>query len=215
MSDARFVSTCAACGAEESLDSLLCRMVEDDQVRVLIASVMTNSFPLGGSVVRYLRLWKPHGQKLRLTTVHKVLAELVPDIHRAVIERSGRIWAVSQDDWQRGFESVFDAATKGTLALPLKTNGYLYEVLMRGANQVEAKREESVEAHRRGRAHAAGAQSVGALLEQAAAIAPAAPAVSPQIRVEQPAKRVESPLVRRMKAELAAKQKTNQEDQTS
>jgi hypothetical protein len=49
------MNACPVCGAEESLDALLVRMIEDDQVHRLIADVVTTSFPLGGPVVRYLR----------------------------------------------------------------------------------------------------------------------------------------------------------------
>ena len=93
MSTATLTNTCSVCGAEESLDGLLLRMIDDDQVRRLIADVLTASLPLGGLVVRYLRLHKPAKQKLRMSIVGKLLAELVPDLQRNVIERTGRSWA--------------------------------------------------------------------------------------------------------------------------
>ena len=71
----RLLNTCPACGAEESLDALLLRMIDDDQVRRLIAQVLTASFPLGGLVVRYLRLHKPATQKLRMDKLARLLAE--------------------------------------------------------------------------------------------------------------------------------------------
>ena len=100
---AEFINTCVTCGAEESLDALLLRMIDDDTVRRLIADVVTTSLPLGGVVVRYLRLHKPPKQKLRMTVVAKLLGELGPDMRRAVIERDGRRCAVSADDWKGAF----------------------------------------------------------------------------------------------------------------
>ncbi|MFI5447564.1 hypothetical protein [Polaromonas sp. UC242_47] len=64
--------------AEESLDGLLLRMIDDDQVRHLIAAVVTDSLPLGGMVARDPRLQKPPKQKLRIGAVGRLLAELAP-----------------------------------------------------------------------------------------------------------------------------------------
>lgn len=195
-------NTCPACGAEESLDALLMRMIDDDEVRRLIADVITRSLPLGGLVVRYLRLFKPARQKLRMATVHKVLAELVPDIQRATIERQGRVWPAGNDAWKGALQAVFDAHDKGTLALPLQGNGYLYQVLMRRADRTEGTQERQAEEERRHRPHPHPA--LAQIGELAAATLHAAGAAPP---------RVESPLVRRMKAELAAKRGAAQEPQ--
>lgn len=146
---AEFINTCVTCGAEESLDALLLRMIDDDTVRRLIADVVTTSLPLGGVVVRYLRLHKPPKQKLRMTVVAKLLGELVPDMQRAVIERNGRGWAVSADDWKGAFQAVFDAVDRGTLKQPVQGNGYLYSVLMRKSDKAEAAEESQDEQDRR------------------------------------------------------------------
>lgn len=148
MSAANLTNTCAACGAEESLDALLLRMIDDDEVRRLIADVLTTSLPLGGLLVRYLRLHKPVKQKLRMDKCAKLLAELVPDIQRTAIQRNGRTWAVSFDSWKAAFQAVFDAGTKGTLTLPLEGNGYLYATLMRMADKAEGQQERQTEADR-------------------------------------------------------------------
>lgn len=206
MSTADLINTCTVCGAEESLDALLLRMIDDDQVRRLIADVLTASLPLGGLVVRYLRLHKPPKQKLRMSVVGKLLAELVPDIQRNTITRTGRVWAVNAESWKAALQAVFDAHDKGTLAVPLQGNGYLYQVLMRMADREEAVQEKQVDASRRGRASEAGTQSVGEVLGKLHG--PAAEAGAPPIPprpVTPPAPKRDSPLVRQMKAELAAK----------
>jgi hypothetical protein len=172
MSTATLTNTCPACGAEESLDALLLRMIDDDQVRRLIADVLTLSLPLGGLVVRYLRLHKPAKQKLRMDKLARLLGELVPDIQRNAIERNGRTWAIGTDGWKAALQAVFDAHDKGTLSVPLEGNGYLYQVLMRLADKAEAFDERATEA---GRRHSATgpvsvkgqAVSIGAAIEQA------------------------------------------------
>lgn len=145
---AELVNTCQACGAEESLDALLLRMIDDDQVRRLIADVITQSLPLGGMVVRYLRLHKPPKQRLRMSTVARLLGELVPDIQRSVIDRHGRAWAVCGDSWKAALQAVFDAVDKGSLVLPLQGNSYLYGVLTRLSDKTEAEAEAAREAER-------------------------------------------------------------------
>lgn len=149
MSAAALTNACPVCGAEESMDALLMRMVDDDQVRRLIANVVTISFPLGSQVVRYLRLHKPPKQKLRMDKLAKLLGELVPDIQRTAIERNGRTWVVGPDAWKAALQAVFDAQDKGTLSLPLDGNGYLYATLMRMADRTEAAQERESEASRK------------------------------------------------------------------
>lgn len=207
MSTADLTNTCTVCGAEESLDALLLRMIDDDQVRRLIADVLTASLPLGGLVVRYLRLHKPPKQKLRMSVVGKLLAELVPDIQRNTIARTGRIWAVNAESWKAALQAVFDAHDKGTLSVPLQGNGYLYQVLMRMADRGEAVQEKQTEATRRGRANQAGAASIADVLERAEALADDMKATNASMGIPPapPGPKRESPLVRQMKAELAAK----------
>lgn len=175
MTVAQLTHTCPVCGAEESLDSLMARMVDDDEVRRLISQVLNCSLQLGSQTLRYLRLHKPAKHRLRMEKVRALLGELLPDMQRHAVTRKGRDWAVPLDAWKAGFEAVFDAAGKGSLTLPLEGNAYLYEVLLRQADRVEGAAEREAEAGRRSRTHEAGATSVGEVL--AAATAPAAPPV--------------------------------------
>ena len=164
-------NTCAACGAEESLDALLHRMIDDDQVRRLLADIMTTSLPLGALVVRYLRLHKPAKQKLRMDKVAKVLGELVPDMLRASIERKGRAWRIDTEGWKLALEAVFAAQAKGSLTLPLDGNAYLYEVLMRLADKAEGATEKQAEVSSRSRAFQGGVKSMAELASAALSVA--------------------------------------------
>jgi hypothetical protein len=166
MSAGQFLNTCMVCGAEESLDGLLARMIDDDQVRRLIADVITQSLPLGGQVVSYLRLHKPAKQKLRMTRVAQLLDELVPDIKRSAITRKGREWQAPGTAWQVAFAAVFEARDQGKLTLPLPGNAYLYEVLMRQADRAEAAVERDQNENARTRAYTGTAQSAAGLLTE-------------------------------------------------
>ncbi|MEY2686654.1 MAG: hypothetical protein RL375_852 [Pseudomonadota bacterium] len=175
MSAGQFLNICAACGAEESLDGLLARMIDDDQVRRLVADVLTQSLPLGGQVVSYLRLHKPARQRLRMSKVAALLAELVPDIRRGAITRKGREWQAPGPAWQAAFAAVFDSRDKGLLVLPLEGNGYLYEALMRQADRAEAAVERTHNDQSRSRAHVGVAQSAAGLLTELYTQPPAPP----------------------------------------
>lgn len=200
------MSTCAVCGAEESLDALMSRMTEDDNVRRLIADVVTKSVPLGVLVVRYLRLHKPAKQKLRLDKVAKVLGELLADMQRGSIERKGRSWSIDTEGWKLAMEAVFTAQTKGTITLPLDGNAYLYEVVMRLSDKAEGEAEKAAQSSNRGRGHTAGAKSITDLINSPSSEGvarsdgvAAAPVIAP------PRKHEESRYAKALKAEIAAK----------
>ncbi|MDP9990898.1 hypothetical protein J2W28_002068 [Variovorax boronicumulans] len=165
MSIAHLTNTCPVCGAEESLDALLLRMVADETVRLLVAELLTKALPLGDLVVRYLRLHTPPKQRLRLATVRKLLAELVPDVQRVAIERKGRVWAVSPDAWKAAFHAVFEAAERGKITLPLEGNAYLYGVVVRIADRQEGEAEQQREQDRRQRREQTPARSLDDLIE--------------------------------------------------
>lgn len=213
MAEARLVNTCPSCGAEESLDSLLQRMIDDDTTRRLIASVVEISTPLGILVVRYLRLHKPPKHRLSMEKATKILTELLPDLQRHAIERNGRIWTVSLDDWRGALQAVFDAVDKGSLSVPLaQGNGYLYGVLMNKANATEAQAENEHEAGRRRGATQATVQVRGQAMDIGAALdvvyrdgIPPAPPVPAGPRKE-------SYFVRQAKAQIAAKKGATAQD---
>lgn len=200
------VNTCATCGAEESLDALIHRMIDDEQVRRLIADIMTTSLPLGGLVLRYLRLHKPAKQKLRMDKVAKVLSELLGDMQRGTIERKGRGWSIDKEGWKLALEAVFAAELKGSLTLPLDGNAYLYEVVMRLSDKAEGEAEKAAATSSKSRAFQSGAQSIADLAEAAMAGQPVAaqPKATPLV-IAAPRERVESPTVKAFKAEQAQK----------
>lgn len=228
MSIAQLTHICAACGAEESLDVVLGRMVEDEMVRLLISDAVIYNLAVGAQVVRYLRLHKPPKHRLRLERVRAVLGELMPDMRREAIYRKGREWPVSTDGWREGFKAVFDAAAKGVLTLPLEGNAYLYEVLLRQADRTEAQVERGVEERRKRRssaetsdvaADALGTDLSASLFESTprpTTVLPTEPrgpvlATSPPPGYDQP-----SPYARRVREQNAARQATaeNHQDDT-
>ena len=198
------INTCATCGAEESLDALIHRMIDDEQVRRLIADIMTTSLPLGGLVLRYLRLHKPAKQKLRMDKVAKILGELLGDMQRGTIERKGRGWAIDKEGWKLALEAVFAAELKGSLTLPLDGNAYLYEVVMRLCDKAEGEAEKVAATSSKSRAYAGGAQSIADLAAAALSGVNAGPQAAPLV-IAAPRPRTESYTVRKMKEGLPSK----------
>jgi len=72
----------------------------------------------------------------------------------AQISRNGRVWPAPQAYWQSAFQTVLDAAHAGKLTLPLKSHGYLFEVIARMSNRQEAQTEAKREQQRAGHAGA-------------------------------------------------------------
>jgi hypothetical protein len=160
MSALSLLSTCATCGSEESLR--------------ILAEIVTISLPLGGKLVRYIRLHKPAKHVLRIEKVSTLLKELAPDLRRGVITvKGGRDWAAPVQIWSDALDEVFRAQNTGTLNLPLQGNGYLYAVITRLSNSIEASAERTREIERQQRAYRHTEPSPLAAL--AAAVVTAAP----------------------------------------
>jgi len=70
----------------------------------------------------------------------------------AEIQRGGRTWPAPLIYWQNAFEAVLNAAHQGSLSLPLKSHGYLLEVIARMGSKGEAKAETLREQQRAGHA---------------------------------------------------------------
>lgn len=179
MSALNLLSTCPTCGSEESIDSLLHRLIDEDTTRRILAEIVTLSLPLGGKVVRYIRLHKPAKHVLRVEKVGALLQELAPDLRRGVISFKGRDWAAPVQIWSDALDEVFRAQNTGTLDLPLQGNGFLYAVITRLSNSIEASAERAREIERQQRAYrttTTAPMPLAAALAAPAAPSPAAPA---------------------------------------
>lgn len=147
------IYACVSCGAEVSLDIVLARVLEDLETRGLVEDVLTDGVPVGAQLARYVRLHKPPKHQLTIARVRKILAELVPDIRRASIERDGRTVVATPEQWHAAFDVVFAAVDRGTLKRPLTSNGYLYSVLLNRAEAAAAAAETQREEERRRGGH--------------------------------------------------------------
>jgi len=98
--------------------------------------------------VRYLRLFKPGQQSLRWSRMLKLAHELHPNIKDAVVMRNGQAYVVTGQQWADVMTSLVDTPPKN-LRLPLKTHGYLLEVLATSTEKKISKKEQETENRKR------------------------------------------------------------------
>lgn len=143
--------SCPVCRAQMSLDVLF---AEDAPREALNAIV--EAHPAGETFVkpllRYVGLFAPAKSQMSHSRIASLVKELAPMIHAAQIERGGRIWPCPIDYWSRGFEQMLALRDLGRLNLPLKSHGYLLEVLAGFSEKSEAKAESKTERQRQGHA---------------------------------------------------------------
>jgi hypothetical protein len=135
--------TCPNCYETLSLAAL----IEHDAAREAVRLALEFPSPLGKHLFQYTSLFKPAQRALSMDRFASILSELLPMIQAAQIDRAGRIWPAPQVYWQQAFESMWLGRDK--LTLPLKSHGYLLEILVSFANKAEAKAETQSEQGRK------------------------------------------------------------------
>lgn len=135
---------CPACGSVNSLDSL----VGHDGARAALAELAALSGPFAGAVLRYLALFRPEKRQLSFDRVASLLAELNPMIIEARITRNGRAYAAPREVWIGAIDSIL--ASRDRLTLPLKSHGYLLEIIVGQIHKAEMAAESKREAGRAG-----------------------------------------------------------------
>lgn len=116
---------CPSCGSCNSLDSL----IDDDPVAQALLSVLKIT-PAGRQVVKYLGLFRPEKRQLSWSRVATLLGELMPMIEAQAIKRNGVVCEVPHRVWESAIEKVIEARDAGRLQTPLKSHGYLLEVVI-------------------------------------------------------------------------------------
>ena len=127
---------CPACGATFSLDAIIAH----DGAREAVATVFRMSGPLGSALIKYLALFRPETRELTMDRVAKLLGELLPDLQTQRISRNGVVFEAPAEAWLWAIDQALQARDSGRLKLPLKTHGWLYEVISswRATDQVVA-----------------------------------------------------------------------------
>ena len=128
--------------------------------------------PLGRLLIQYLAMFRGGHRQLAWARVSSILGELRTPIAAAQIERNGRTWPAPLEYWRVALEQMVQLRDQGKLKLPLKSHGYLFEVIAGMADKLEGKAESAQEARRRGEAAHAPASYAAAPRAQPAPATP-------------------------------------------
>lgn len=93
--------------------------------------------------MRYVSMFRPASRALTWPRARKLLGEIVEWLDAGAIERRGRTWPVTAAALAAAIDQM---AANDKLALPLKSHGYLLEILVGIADRGEAAVERAAEA---------------------------------------------------------------------
>lgn len=116
---------CINCGATLSLDAL----IANEGAREALAAAFKLSNQLGAATLRYLGLFRSSTRDLSLDRVARLLNELLPYIQSQTVVRNGVEFNAPTEAWIYAMNQAIEARDNGSLKLPLKTHGWLYEVV--------------------------------------------------------------------------------------
>lgn len=116
---------CPNCGAVHSLDSL----INDADASSVLRAVLEMDAEMGKAAIRYVGLFRPVKSQLSWARTAKLLNELMPMIKAQEAVRDGVSSQAPPEAWLHGFNETVNARDQGRLKLPLKSHGYLLEIV--------------------------------------------------------------------------------------
>ena len=116
---------CPNCGAVHSLDSL----INDADASSVLRAVLEMDAEMGKAAIRYIGLFRPAKSQLSWSRTAKLLNELLPMMKAQTAERDGVSHPAPAEAWLHGFNETVNARDQGRLKLPLKSHGYLLEIV--------------------------------------------------------------------------------------
>jgi len=137
---------CPGCGFVADVEAFL----NDAHWRAALVPALALPAELAPLIMQYLRLFSPAKQGLRADRAAKLLAELAEAVSSARCERGGVQHVAPVALWKEGIEEILKNRDAGTLSLPFKTHGYLYQVVAGLASRVQAGQQRQREAGARG-----------------------------------------------------------------
>ena len=116
---------CPNCGAVHSLDSL----INDADASAVLRAVLEMDAEMGKAAIRYVGLFRPAKSQLSWARTAKLLNELMSMIKAQEAVRDGVSYPAPAEAWIYGFNETVNARDQGRLKLPLKSHGYLLEIV--------------------------------------------------------------------------------------
>ena len=128
------ICRCPNCGAANSLDSL----VSDAEAAEVLKMLLELDSDIGKAAIRYIGLFRPAKSQLSWARTAKLMNELLPMIKAQEAARDGVCFPAPPEAWIHGFNETVNARDQGRLKTPLKSHGYLYEILAGWVGQPSA-----------------------------------------------------------------------------
>ena len=128
------ICRCPNCGAANSLDSL----VGDAEAAEVLKMLLELDADIGKAAIRYIGLFRPAKSQLSWARTAKLLNELLPMIKAQEAARDGVCFPAPAEAWIHGFNETVNVRDQGRLKTPLKSHGYLYEILAGWVGQPSA-----------------------------------------------------------------------------
>ena len=116
---------CPCCGAENSLDAL----IANEDARQAMWAVAQIQGDIGKLVMQYIALFRPSKTTLTFDRMAKLLNEILPDLQRGTITRERVDYPAPPEVWEHALREMLIKRNSGSLKLPLRSHGYLYEVI--------------------------------------------------------------------------------------
>ncbi len=115
--------TCPACNAVFPAEAALV----DNQAREAVRAALLLPSALADRTLRYLGLFRPARRALSWERAARLLTELTEAVNAGRVERNGRAWVAPMPLWQQALDDLL--AKRDKLQLPLKSHGYLFEMV--------------------------------------------------------------------------------------
>lgn len=128
-------------------------VLANESVRECILLLM-DAHPSASGLLRpllgYIGLFAPAKQAIRYERMASLLQEIVPMMRKCEITRAGRTYIAPLEYWKSALEEVLSRGQNGSLKTPLKSHGYLLEVIAQMASKADAQAEHKLEQQRQG-----------------------------------------------------------------
>lgn len=136
---------CPSCNASFSLDVAFAF----DAGRAALLTALQMPAPLGLLLAQYLGMFRTAKRALSFDRTDRLLSELQPMFEKLIVTRNGLSRPCPLAYWQAGIEKMIELRNTDKLQLPLKTHGYLLEIVAGLAESAGAKQEKVQETQRR------------------------------------------------------------------
>lgn len=137
--------SCPSCGAQYSLDTA----IQMDAAREALMRALQMPAPLARLWAQYLGLFRSGSRVLAFDRAERLMAELLPMLDSQTVTRNGLTRPAPLAIWQAALEQMVDLRNADKLKLPLKSHGYLLEIVFGEADRADARTERQQEVARR------------------------------------------------------------------